>query len=154
MTIKGYSRAGFQPGGIFSVSVPDAKATPLGGCAGLSAGPKPQVSFGLEDLTDSASFALAWEDTNRTPVPGMQRPVAGFDPAQNTICLPPGRGRMRVSEDWELVQSSTESHNFDVHQSRFQVQTSAAADSVIAPIGDPAAGSRILQEICQLGGGA
>jgi len=155
MNVEGDARAGFQPGGIFSAAVPNAKAAPLpAGCAALPAGHKRRVFFGLEDLTDSSSFALGYEeiDADGTPVRGTQRPVARFDPARNTICLPLGRGQMPVQETWELVQLSTENHNFHIHQSRFRrVETSAPAGSVLAPTVDPAVGGGILQDNMPLG---
>ena len=140
MNVKMDSRAGFQREGILSASVPNAKATPLpAGRAALTPGHKRQIFFGLEDLTDSSSLTRGYEeiDAEGTPVPRTQRPVARFGPALNTICLPLGRGQIPVRENWELEQSSTENHNFDVHQSRLWVQTSAATDSVLAPIVNP-----------------
>jgi hypothetical protein len=84
------------------------------------------------------SLAVTRKSTPRAlPVPRTQRAVARFGPALNTICLPLGRGQIPVRENWELEQSSTENHNFDVHQSRLWVQTSAATDSVLAPIVNP-----------------
>ena len=155
MNVKGDTLAGFQASGIFSAPVPNAKAAPLpAGCAALPAGHKRRVFFGLEDLTDGASFGLGYEevDANGTPVSGTQRPVARFDPAQNTICLPLARGQTPVHETWELVQLSTENHNFHIHQSRFRrVQTSASANSVLAPTVNPAVGGGILQDNMPLG---
>ena len=36
-----------------------------------------------------------------------------------TVCLPFGPGQTPVQETWELVQLSTENHNFHIHQNRF-----------------------------------
>jgi FtsP/CotA-like multicopper oxidase with cupredoxin domain len=36
-----------------------------------------------------------------------------------TVCLPLGPGQKPVSETWELIQLSTENHNFHLHQTRF-----------------------------------
>ncbi|MGG6495211.1 UNVERIFIED_CONTAM: copper oxidase, partial [Bacteroidetes bacterium 56_B9] len=47
-------------------------------------------------------------------------PVSGFDPANNTICLPLGPGQMPVRETWELINLATENHNFHVHQTKFR----------------------------------
>jgi FtsP/CotA-like multicopper oxidase with cupredoxin domain len=59
---------------------------------------------------------------------------------------------MPVQETWELVQLSTENHNFHIHQSRFRrVETSAPAGSVLAPTVDPAVGGGILQDNMPLG---
>jgi FtsP/CotA-like multicopper oxidase with cupredoxin domain len=60
-------------------------------------------------------------------VPGSQKPAPDqlerFDPAHNTVCLPLGPGQSPVHETWELVQLSTENHNFHMHQSRFQLKS-------------------------------
>ena len=41
-----------------------------------------------------------------------------------TICLPLGPGQTPVHETWEIVQLSTENHNFHLHQTRFVMETS------------------------------
>jgi L-ascorbate oxidase len=155
INVLGDTLAGFQANGIFSATVPNAKAAPLpAGCAALPAGHKRRVFFGLEDLTDGASFGLGYEevDAKGNPVPGTQLPVARFDPSRNTICLPLGRGQTPAHETWELVQLSTENHNFHIHQSRFRpVQASAPANSVLAPIVNPAMGGGILEDNRPLG---
>jgi len=155
INVMGDTLAGFQVNGIFSAPVPNAKAAPLpAGCAALPVGHKRRIFFGLEDLTDGASFALGYEeiDAKGNPVPGTQRPPTRFDPAQNTICLPLGRGQTPAHETWELVQLSTENHNFHIHQSRFRpVQASAPANSVLAPTINPAVGGGILEDNRPLG---
>jgi FtsP/CotA-like multicopper oxidase with cupredoxin domain len=56
-------------------------------------------------------------------VPGSQKPAPNqlerFDPSRTTVCLPLGPGQMPVQESWELIQLSTENHNFHLHQTRF-----------------------------------
>ena len=59
-------------------------------------------------------------------VPGSHKPdpnnldsLAQFDANATTICLPLGKGQMPVTETWELIQLSTENHNFHLHQTRF-----------------------------------
>ncbi len=155
INVLGDALAGFQPTGIFSAPVANAKPAPLPpGCAALPPGHHRRVFFGFEDLSDGASFALGYEevDAKGNPVPGTQRPPTRFDPAQNTICLPLGRGQTPVHEIWELVQLSTENHNFHIHQSRFRaVDPSAPAHSVFAPKINPAAGGGILQDNRPLG---
>ena len=57
-----------------------------------------------------------------------------------------------VHEIWDLVQLSTENHNFHIHQSRFRtVDPSAPAHSIFAPTINPAAGGGILQDNRPLG---
>jgi hypothetical protein len=71
------------------------------------------------------TFALGYEevDQNGKVVPGTQKPapdvLARFDPSVVTVCLPLGPGQSPVTEQWELIQLSTENHNFHLHQPRF-----------------------------------
>ncbi len=155
INVFGDTFAGFQPNGIFSAPVANAKPAPLPpGCAALPPGHHRRIFFGFEDLSDGASFVLGYEevDAHGNPVPGTHREPARFDPAQNTICLPLGPHQTPVHETWELVQLSTENHNFHIHQSRFRpIDPSAPAHSVFAPTINPASGGGILQDNRPLG---
>jgi FtsP/CotA-like multicopper oxidase with cupredoxin domain len=115
-----------QPGGIFNAHVPGAKAAALpAGCAPLPAGHRRRVFFGFSDVTVNNTFALGYEevDQNGNVVPGTQKPapdvLGRFDPSVVTVCLPLGPGQSPVTEQWELIQLSTENHNFHLHQTRF-----------------------------------
>jgi FtsP/CotA-like multicopper oxidase with cupredoxin domain len=44
------------------------------------------------------------------------------------VCLPLGPGNVPVSEEWELVNVAGETHNFHIHQTKFQVLTQNAPD--------------------------
>ena len=113
-------------GGIFSSQVPGASATALpAGCAPLAQGHRRRIFFGFSDVTVDGTFALGYEevDQNGNVVPGTQKPAPDqleqFDPSRTTICLPLGPGQTPVHETWELIQLSTENHNFHIHQTRF-----------------------------------
>ena len=125
-----------QPGGIFNATVPDTdKATTQASCKPLPAGHHRRIFFGFSDVTVADTFALGYEevDRNGAVVAGTQRPLTQFDPSQPTVCLPLGPGQTPVHETWELVQLSTENHNFHMHQARFRrVRTSAPANSIMA----------------------
>jgi FtsP/CotA-like multicopper oxidase with cupredoxin domain len=118
-----------QPGGIFVSQVPGAKAAPLpAGCAALPAGHRRRIFFGFSDVAVDGTFALGYEevDQNGNVVPGSHQPDANnldslgqFDANVTTVCLPLGTGQMPVTETWELIQLSTENHNFHLHQTRF-----------------------------------
>jgi hypothetical protein len=155
ISVQGDTLTGFQANGIFVAPVANAKAAPLpADCAPLTPGHKRRIYFGLEDLNNDASFALGYEETDAqgNTVPGTLRPPTRFDPSQNTICLPLGPHQTPVHEIWELVQLSTENHNFHIHQSRFRtVDPSAPAHSIFAPTINPAAGGGILQDNRPLG---
>ena len=77
-------------------------------------------------MTVNNTFALGYEevDQNGNVVPGIAetRPRTSWSssiPSHTTVCLPLGPGQTPVHETWELVQLSTENHNFHMHQTRF-----------------------------------
>jgi L-ascorbate oxidase len=124
LDIQGDALAVMQPTGIFGAPVRGASPAPSrAGCKALANGHRRRIFFGLEDVAEDGSFALGYEeiDEQGAVVPGTQRPLTRFDPWQNVICLPLGPGQMPVHETWELVQLSTENHNFHIHQTRFRI---------------------------------
>jgi L-ascorbate oxidase len=124
LDVQGDAWASFQPAGIFTGRVPNARpAVPPTACGPLAAGHRRRIFFGFSDVTTSDTFALGYEevDQNGNVVPGTSRPLTQFDPAQPTVCLPLGYGQTPVAEKWELVQLSTENHNFHMHQARFRI---------------------------------
>ena len=139
-----------QPGGIFVAANPTATAAPLpAGCKPLAAGHHRRIFFGFSDTAVNNTFAMAYEeiDQHGNVVPGTHYPaidvdentnnphsgngLAGFDPNVTVVCLPLGPGQMPVTETWELVQLSTENHNFHLHQTRFIEKVGPDAGSVI-----------------------
>jgi L-ascorbate oxidase len=115
-----------QPGGIFTSRVPGANpAVASAGCTPLPPGHRRRIFFGFSDVTVNNTFALGYEEVDRNGhvVPGTQKPapdtLARFDPSVVTACLPLGPGQSPVTEQWELIQLSTENHNFHLHQTRF-----------------------------------
>jgi FtsP/CotA-like multicopper oxidase with cupredoxin domain len=155
MNIIGDALAAMQPIGIFSAPVPYARPAPLpAGCAALAAGHRRRIFFGFSDVTVNNTFGLGYEevDQNGAPVPGSQRPVSQFDPAQNIVCLPLGPGQRPVHEIWELVQLSTENHNFHMHQWRFRrVSEKAPAHSLMSRVLSPARGAGVVEDNLPLG---
>jgi FtsP/CotA-like multicopper oxidase with cupredoxin domain len=125
-----------RPGGIFTAQVPGSKMAALpAGCAPLPPGHRRRIFFGFSDVTVNNTFALGYEevDSRGHVVPGSQKPapdtLAQFDPSVVTVCLPLGPGQSPVTEQWELIQLSTENHNFHLHQTRFAM-LGAAEQSV------------------------
>lgn len=155
IAVDGDALRSSQPAGIFSAPVQNARPSALGaGCAPLAAGHHRRIFFGLEDLTEDGTFGLGYEeiDERGVPVPGSQMPVKRFDPMRPTICLPLGPGQSPVHEIWELVQLSTENHNFHIHQTKFRpVDTKAPATSPNALVPRPGVGYGILQDNLPLG---
>jgi len=120
-----------QSDGIFSSPVAAASASALpAGCAPLPQGHRRRIFFGFSDVTTDGTFALGYEevDQNGNVVPGTQKPAPDelerFDPSHTTVCLPLGPGQTPVHETWELIQLSTENHNFHIHQTRFVMKGS------------------------------
>jgi len=121
----------FAPAGIFTARVhgasaaPTAPASSTATCKPLPPGHRRRIFFGFSDVTVNNTFALGYEevDAHGHVVPGSQKPapdqLAQFDPSVTTVCLPLGPGQTPVSETWELIQLSTENHNFHIHQTRF-----------------------------------
>jgi FtsP/CotA-like multicopper oxidase with cupredoxin domain len=120
-----------SPSGIFKAQVPATTGTPTTAstavptCQPLAAGHHRRIFFGFSDVTVNNTFALGYEEVDQfgQVVPGSQKPAPDqlerFDPSHVTICLPLGAGGTPVAETWELVQLSTENHNFHLHQTRF-----------------------------------
>jgi plastocyanin len=124
LDIQGDALASLQQTGIFGGPSPTAKATPLPkGCAALAPGHRRRIFFGFEDVAVDGTFALGYEEVDEkgAVVPGTQKPVSRFNPADDIVCLPLGPGQTPQHEIWELVQLSTENHNFHIHQTRFRV---------------------------------
>jgi FtsP/CotA-like multicopper oxidase with cupredoxin domain len=94
-------------------------------CAPLPTGHRRRIFFGFSDVFTNNTFALGYEEVDERGrvVPGSQKPAPDqlqrFDPSVTIVCLPLGPGQKPVSETWELIQLSTENHNFHLHQTRF-----------------------------------
>ena len=94
-------------------------------CRPLTATHRRRIFFGVVNPSDPNSpFGLGYEEVdNRTgaTVPGTEVPITAFDPARTLVCLPIGLGGTTVHEMWELINLSTETHNFHIHQTKFSV---------------------------------
>jgi L-ascorbate oxidase len=121
----------YQANGIFKTQVQGASTAAISAaatataCTPLPQGHRRRIFFGFSDVTVNNTFALGYEevDQNGHVVPGSQKPapdkLAQFDPSVTTVCLPLGPGQTPAQETWELIQLSTENHNFHLHQTRF-----------------------------------
>jgi plastocyanin len=113
-----------RPGAIAPVS--SASATPTA-CAPLPTGHRRRIFLGFSDVATNNTFALGYEEVDEqgNVVAGSQKPAPDrleqFDPSHTTVCLPLGPGQAPVHETWEVVQLSTENHNFHIHQTRFKL---------------------------------
>jgi L-ascorbate oxidase len=99
-------------------------------CKALEPGHHRRIFLGVVDPKDSNSpFGFGYEevvDQTGAVAPGTQVPITAFDPAQSLICLPLGHRGTTVHEVWELINLSTETHNFHIHQTKFTVLDVAA----------------------------
>jgi FtsP/CotA-like multicopper oxidase with cupredoxin domain len=152
--LHGQALTAMQPNGIFNSPVPGAVAAPLpAGCVALAPGHMRRIYYGNptlpsapstpgEDQYGNSVFGLGYEELDQygNPVPGTLVDLTRFDPA-NVICLPLGPGQMPVTETWQIINLTTELHNFHIHQTKFRtVDTSAAAGSLLSPTSTQGAG--------------
>jgi L-ascorbate oxidase len=108
----------------FSISSALPAIPGVAGCRPLADGHHRRIFFGVVDPTDPKSpFGLGYEEVDRagTAVPGSQIPVSSFDYAQTMVCLPLDPSGTSANEPWELINLSTETHNFHIHQAKFSV---------------------------------
>jgi len=86
-------------------------------CQPLAAGHRRKILFGYPS---AMSFGLGYVevDQNGRDIEATRIPISEFDPTQEMVCvpLPGGAG---VLETWELVNLTSEDHNFHIHQTRF-----------------------------------
>lgn len=155
LDLHGDALASVQPDGIFAAPVPQAHATaPPAGCNTLPAGHRRRIFFGFSDVYTADTFALGYEEVDQhgNVVPGTQRAMEQFDPSHNIVCLPLGPGQTPVHETWELVQLSTENHNFHIHQTRFHVvDASAPSSSPLSVTLNTSVGQGIVEDNIPLG---
>ena len=125
-----------QPNGIFRAQVPGAHAAAatmsaaqtnatarracrcpraIAGASSLASPTSPSTIPSRSAMRKSTSTEGSSPD-RKNPAPDQ---LEQFDPSHTTVCLPLGPGQTPVTETWELVQLSTENHNFHIHQTRF-----------------------------------
>jgi L-ascorbate oxidase len=157
--VKGEALSTFQRGGIFRTAAVDshrvqsAPKTLPPGCAALAPGHHRRIYYGNPTSPDSPStpgfdqygdpiFGLGYEeiDQNGNPVPGTFVDFTRYDPA-NVICLPLAPGNQPAVETWEMINLTTELHNFHMHQTKFLVVDQGAPISSYQPaVADPGDG--------------
>ncbi len=101
-------------------------------CSALPAGHRRRIFFGIPS-SNPAAFGMGYEEVNQNdnPVPGTFEDITAFDPSYINVCLPLAPGNTPVTEDWELVNTAGEAHNFHMHQTKFYVvpQNAPAGDA-------------------------
>jgi len=91
-------------------------------CRPLAPGHRRKILFG-DPTPGIDGFGLGYVevDANGKDIEATRKPITVFDPHQTTICVPLTAGGAAVTEEWELVNLTSEDHNFHIHQTRFHV---------------------------------
>jgi L-ascorbate oxidase len=104
-------------------------ADPL--CKPLASGNHRKILFGYPTPT---SFGLGYVevDKNGKDIEATRTPIREYSSATETVCvpLPSGAG---VQETWELVNLTSEDHNFHIHQLRFFLLTGGVSPGTVIP---------------------
>ncbi len=104
-------------------------ADPL--CKPLASGHHRKILFGYPTPT---SFGLGYVevDQNGNEIEATRTPIRQFNAVTETVCvpLPSSTG---VQETWELVNLTSEDHNFHIHQLRFYLLTGGVSPGTVIP---------------------
>ncbi len=91
-------------------------------CVPLAAGHHRRIYFG--DPTPGVDgFGLGYVeiDDKGREIAATRKPITSFDPTTTTVCVPLGAQGAAVKETWELINLTSEDHNFHIHQTRFRL---------------------------------
>ncbi len=90
------------------------------------------------DAGDQGRFGLGYEelDEHGQPVPGTFVDVSVFDFTTPQLCLTLGPHNAPVTEHWELVNISSEDHNFHIHQTKFKLVSQDVVGGTTVPNGN------------------
>jgi FtsP/CotA-like multicopper oxidase with cupredoxin domain len=72
-------------------------------------------------------------DERGREIAATRKPVGSFDPTTTTVCVPLGKGGQAVKEVWELINLTSEDHNFHIHQTRFRLLLGGAIPGGVIP---------------------
>ncbi len=104
-------------------------ADPL--CKPIASGHHRKILFGYPTET---TFGLGYVevDQNGKDIEATRTPIRGFDAGTESVCVPLPNGD-GVQEVWELVNLTSEDHNFHIHQLRFYLLTGGASPGTSIP---------------------
>ena len=90
-----------------------------------------KILFGFP--TDT-SFGLGYVevDQNGRDIEATRTPIREYSPMTETVCVPLSNGE-GVQEVWELVNLTSEDHNFHIHQLRFYLLTGGVSAGTVIP---------------------
>jgi FtsP/CotA-like multicopper oxidase with cupredoxin domain len=100
-------------------------------CKPLAPGHHRKILFGFPNAT---AFGLGYVevDQNGREMENTRIPIKEFDATKPMVCVPLPGGSS-VSEVWELVNITSEDHNFHIHQTRFHLLTGGVAPGTVIP---------------------
>lgn len=104
---------------------------PAPGCAPLAFGHRRRILFGFPTPNN---FGLGYVevDASGNEVPGTRQDILPFDPTKVSVCVPLPGGNPTY-EVWELVNLTSEDHNFHIHQTRFLLLGGGASPGTTIP---------------------
>ncbi len=104
-------------------------ADPL--CKPLAPGNHRKILFGYPT---PASFGLGYVevDKNGKDIEATRTPIREYNSGTETVCVPLAGGA-GVQETWELVNLTSEDHNFHIHQLRFFLLTGGVSPGTVIP---------------------
>jgi L-ascorbate oxidase len=101
-------------------------------CRPLAAGHHRKITFGYP-TPETFGLGYVEVDQNGHDIEATRQPVHAFDPTQEMVCVSLARGA-GAEEVWELVNITTEDHNFHIHQTRFHLLAGGTAPGTWVPL--------------------
>jgi L-ascorbate oxidase len=140
-TMAGTRTAGpdIQPGLEQAPTIAIDRALKLGQrsdptCQPLAPGHRRKILFG-DPTPGIDGFGLGYVevDASGKDIEATRKSISAFDPHQTIVCVPLTSGGGAVTEEWELVNLTSEDHNFHVHQTRFHVLSGGTIPGTTIP---------------------
>lgn len=103
-------------------------------CVPLKPGHHRRIFFG-DPTPGIDGFGLGYVevDAQGREIETTRKPVQVFDPTSTTVCVPLGSKGAAVKEVWELLNLTSEDHNFHIHQTRFRVLAGGTTGGTTMP---------------------
>ena len=91
-------------------------------CVPLQAGHRRRIYFG-DPTPGIDGFGLGYVEVDEKgrEIAATRKAVSSFDPTTTTVCVPLAARGQAVKEVWELINLTSEDHNFHIHQTRFRL---------------------------------
>ena len=91
-------------------------------CVPLRLGHRRRIYFG-NPTPGQDGFGLGYVEIDKKgqEIAATRKAINVFDPASTTVCVPLGPHGQAVKEVWEVLNLTSEDHNFHIHQTRFRL---------------------------------